>query len=183
MTDRRSEIAHVAAAVIAERGLDGASMREIAARMGATVGTLTHHFRDREDLLRTTFEVTVRAIRDRAERAARGLEGVPLLTALLGEGLPTSATRRVEVAVWLAFSLSATTNEEHAQLCARLYREWEDAVAAVLLGLNVEDERDAARLLMAATDGIALRAMAASTISPRDQERLLASAIARVVGT
>lgn len=184
MADRRVEIAGIAAQVIADHGIEGASLREIAARMDATIGTLTHHFRDRDDLLRTAFEVSVRDARERAERAARDRTGVPLLAALLAEALPMDERRRVEAAVWLAFSVSATTNERHAALCAALYREYEDAIADALAGTGAPPDvaRDRARLLIATTDGIALRAITMPAMGPADQERLLGMAIADAMG-
>jgi AcrR family transcriptional regulator len=185
MPRNRDDVARVAAQVIADEGLDGASMREIASRMGVTIGTLTHHFRNREDLLLATFEGAVAAGRGRAEHAARGLTGTARLTALLSEALPTSETRRTEAAVWLAFSMSAITNKDHARLATRLYEEWEDALAVVLvdLGTRNTDPGAAARQLIAVTDGIALRAMATPAMPASEQERLLAAAIAGILGT
>lgn len=184
MSDRREAIALVAARLIASDGLERASLRHIAARMGATIGTLTHQFRDRDDLVRTTFEVTVRGIRARAARTARGKRGVALLTAILGEAIPTSEVRRVETAVWLAFAMSAATNADHARLYRDFDREWEDALTSVVSDLVPPDgteASDVARLLMATTDGIALRALAGRDLPATEQRRLLAVAIAALL--
>lgn len=184
MSDRREAIARVTADVIASDGLERASLRHIAARMGATIGTLTHQFRDRDDLLRTTFEVTVRSIRDRAARTARGKGGIALVRAILGEALPTSEERKVEAAVWLAFAMSATTNAEHAALYRGLYREWERGLTGVLADLVPEggmDPTDACRVLMATADGIALSALAGRDLPAAEQRRLLAVAIDAVL--
>jgi AcrR family transcriptional regulator len=183
MSNRRIEIARVAAQVIADAGLDHASMREIASRMGITTGTITHHFRDREDLLRTTFEVTVSAARERASAQAADREGLDHLTGFLSEGLPMDEARRIESSVWLAFSMSATTNPQHALMCSRLYGEWEGAVSDVLgmLGLAHGNADDMARTLTAVTDGIALRAIASGALTAADQRRLLDAAVAAIV--
>lgn len=184
MSDRREAIARVAAGVIASEGLERASLRQIAARMDATIGTLTHQFRDRDDLLRTTFEVTVQAIRTRTTRAAHGKRGVELLTSLLSEAIPTDPTRQEETAVWLAFAMSATINADHARLYKGYYREWEDILAevvATLPGSDGRDPRDVARLLIAVSDGIALRALAGRDLAAIEQQRLLAVAIAAVL--
>lgn len=181
MSDRREAIAWVAAGVIASEGLERASLRVIAERMDATIGTLTHQFRDRADLVRATFDVTVRAIRARAAHSAHGRDGVDLLTALLSEAIPTDQTRRVETAVWLAFAMSATTDASHAELYRRYYREWEDALTEVITTLPIaadRDPRDVARTLIATSDGIALRALAGQDLPATEQQRLLAGAIA-----
>jgi AcrR family transcriptional regulator len=183
MSNRRIEIARVTARVIADDGLDHASMREIAARMGVTTGTITHHFRDREDLLRTTLEVTVSAARERASAQAIGWEGLDHLMGLLSEGLPMDEERRIEASVWLAFSMSATTNPQHALLCSRLYGEWEGAVSDALraLGLGHGSADDMARTLIAVTDGIGLRAIASGELTAADQRRLLDAAVGAIV--
>lgn len=184
MTDRRVAIAQVAARLIASEGLERASLRHIAARMGATIGTLTHQFRDRDDLVRTTFEVTVQAIRARAARSTHGKAGAELLTATLREAIPISEERRVESAVWLAFAMSASTNAEHAALYRDLHREWETWLTRAVAGLVPNDgldPADAARILMAATDGIALRALAGGDLSVDEQERLVGLAVAAVL--
>ncbi|HEX5825912.1 MAG TPA: TetR/AcrR family transcriptional regulator [Candidatus Limnocylindrales bacterium] len=185
MSSRRTEIATVAARVIAAEGIARTSLRGIASEMGVTIGTLTHHFRDRDDLLRTAFEVSVREARERAEQSAAGLDGVPLVAALLAEALPTNEDRRVEAAVWLAFSLSAVTNLDHAAMCGRLYEEFEGALAEALCGAGVSAgaARDRARLLIAAADGIALRALTVPALDAPQQERLLGQAIAGALGT
>lgn len=184
MSDRREAIARVAAGVIASEGLERASLRLIAARLDATIGTLTHQFRDRDDLVRATFEVTVQAIRARAAHSARGKHGVELLTALLSEAIPMDQTRRVETAVWLAFAMSATTDAGHARLYRGYYREWEDALTGVIAMLPVSadrDPRDVARILIAASDGIALRTLAGHDLPATEQRRLLAEAITAVL--
>lgn len=45
------QIAQAVADLISERGLHGWSMRDLAARLGLSTGTITHHFRDKRTLL------------------------------------------------------------------------------------------------------------------------------------
>jgi AcrR family transcriptional regulator len=182
---RRLEIAQATARVIADEGLEHASLREIASSMGVTVGTLTHQFRDRDDLLRTTLEATAASIRARAMRSAEGKRGRALLMALQSEALPSDETRRVEAAVWLAFATSALSNESHAARYRQLYGEWEDGLTEIVEGMEDRasgDPRMAARLIIAATDGIALRALTAGGLPGAEQERMLSEAIAAIVG-
>jgi AcrR family transcriptional regulator len=52
--ERRDAIALAAAEVIADRGLERATMRDIAAALGVTTGVLTHYFPSKDALLRHT---------------------------------------------------------------------------------------------------------------------------------
>ncbi|MGD9891525.1 MAG: TetR/AcrR family transcriptional regulator [Dehalococcoidia bacterium] len=50
-SDSSRQIARTVADLISERGLHGWSMRDLAARLGLSTGTITHHFRDKRTLL------------------------------------------------------------------------------------------------------------------------------------
>ncbi|MBA3508847.1 MAG: TetR/AcrR family transcriptional regulator, partial [Thermoleophilaceae bacterium] len=60
---RRTEVAAAARAAIADRGLDGATVRDIAAAAGVSTGVLAYYFRDKDELL-------LQALRDSYEAAA-----------------------------------------------------------------------------------------------------------------
>ncbi len=51
ISDSSRQIAQAVADLISERGLHGWSMRDLAARLGLSTGTITHHFRDKRTLL------------------------------------------------------------------------------------------------------------------------------------
>lgn len=59
--------------LIAERGLDGVSVREIAAVAGANSGSIHYHFDSREGLLRAILEYRSGATADRRTEAAKAL--------------------------------------------------------------------------------------------------------------
>jgi AcrR family transcriptional regulator len=54
--DRREQLLQIALELIDERGVRGASMRELARRAGVDVRTAYYHFDSKQDLLRTLFE-------------------------------------------------------------------------------------------------------------------------------
>lgn len=170
MTNKREEIAWLAADAIAERGLAGASLREVAARTGASLGVVTYHFSNRDDLLAATMETVVAAIRRRAET---GRDADPVERELSAV-LPLTAATRRETAVWVAFTDAATRDPGLAAQFEAYYREWEHAVAAAL-----EDSGGGGRfapVLIATTDGIAVRALV-SGMSGSRQRGLLRRAI------
>jgi AcrR family transcriptional regulator len=56
VVSRREQLLQVALALFSERGVDGASMRELARRAGVNVATAYHHFDSKRALLRAVFE-------------------------------------------------------------------------------------------------------------------------------
>lgn len=180
MPAKQESIAWAAAAAIAELGLDGASLREVAARTGASLGIVTYHFKNRDELLAITMETVAEAMRERAEEA-RSADPVE---AELSSALPLTADSRIECAVWLAFAEAAARDARHAVRFQQYYAEWQAAVAAgvrATTGQGAADARHTAALLTAATDGIALQAMA-SGMAPSRQRRMLREAIDRLCG-
>ncbi|MCR9221464.1 MAG: TetR/AcrR family transcriptional regulator [Alphaproteobacteria bacterium] len=71
--NRREELMDRAAELIAAKGFDGASMRDIAAAVGMLPGSLYYHFPSKEDLLR---EIHGRVVSGMAARVEQALEGV-----------------------------------------------------------------------------------------------------------
>ena len=170
VTDKREEIAWLAADAIAERGLVGASLREVAARTGASLGVVTYHFSNRDDLLTATIETVVAAIRQRADTSR---EADPVERELAAV-LPLTAESRRESAVWVAFTDAATRNQALSTVFEGYHREWEEAVATALKESGADPSF--APVLTATTDGIAVRALVSGMPAPR-QRALLRRAI------
>ena len=78
--ERRRELADVAIELIAEAGLDGASVRKIAARAGYSTVVVAHYFRNKEELLRQAFEHTIEQTARQIDAAMAG--GADVRTAL-----------------------------------------------------------------------------------------------------
>lgn len=74
--ETRARIRAAAGALFAERGRAGASMRAVAASAGVTVGTIHHHFGDKEGLYRACVEAMYEELAAlRGELAAVALGG------------------------------------------------------------------------------------------------------------
>ena len=69
---KRSAILRAAVEVFAERGYDGARMREVAERAGVADGTLYLYFEGKEAILVSILEEHARAFLERARRDASG---------------------------------------------------------------------------------------------------------------
>ncbi|MGA9278353.1 TetR/AcrR family transcriptional regulator [Ilumatobacter sp.] len=155
---RRSELATAAARVIARDGIDGASLREVAAEAGWTTGALVHYFANKRELLAFTLQSSLDQRRSRhAVRAA--MTSCETLRTTLLEALPTTDENRLHWIVTLAFAAQAAGDTELAEIQRMAYRGFRSRVASL-----VDDpdgpaaEREAERLI-ALVDGIALQAL------------------------
>jgi AcrR family transcriptional regulator len=87
--ETRARIREGAAALFAELGLAGASMRAVAARAGVTIGTVHHHFGDKEGLYRACVE----AMYDELALLRGELTEIPAAGGTLGDGVAEAVRR------------------------------------------------------------------------------------------
>ncbi|WP_078908187.1 TetR/AcrR family transcriptional regulator [Streptomyces vietnamensis] len=157
---RRQEILDAALAAYAEAGSRGVSVRDIAQRVGMTDAGVLHHFGSREALLTAVVEA-----RDTAALAAYTPETVLWRTELLAENAATPGL--VKLFLDIAAAAADPDHPGHTFFTER-YRGLRRQIAALLLagppaeteGAGPESACDAdwaARILLAATDGIQLQ--------------------------
>lgn len=96
---RRAELIATAAKLIADRGMDGLTIRSVAKAAGVSTGVVSHYFSDKLDLVKTTFDVTSDEV---YERVLKGAAKHDALTSLEGL-LPLNAQRQRSWQVWIAF--------------------------------------------------------------------------------
>jgi AcrR family transcriptional regulator len=168
---RRLELAGAAARVIARSGVDGASMRDIAAEAGWTTGTLVHYFADKHALL----DFTLRASIER-RRALRSSDpdrppGEALLATLRG-ALPTNDDTRIHWIVTLALAGAAAGDATLAATQRDAYRDFRGYVVDLLAQIgDVDDVEVEAERLIALVDGIALQALFDPASWPAERQR------------
>lgn len=157
---RRVELADAAARVIARSGIDGASLREVAAEAGWTTGALVHYFANKQELLAFTLQTSLDRRRSRlADRVSLTL--AQALHATLRSALPTTAETTLHWIVTLAFAAQASADADLAVIQREAYLEFRDTVSALVAGeFGPRDaaEHEAERLI-ALVDGIALQAL------------------------
>jgi AcrR family transcriptional regulator len=117
---RRAEIAEAAALLIAEGGLEAATIREIARRSGYSKGIVEHYFDGKEELIEAALGWANERYLERAEQATRGVRGLAALRARLRATVPASAALKTEWRIRLLFwSLAAIDPELRKQQAAR----------------------------------------------------------------
>lgn len=102
---RKEQVARVTWQLLAKNGFESTSMREIAKALGTTTGTLTHYFRNKEDMVEFTnqfmYELVVARLHDAAagDRANRLWRSIRAL-------LPVKKAHLDNHRVWLSFVTS-----------------------------------------------------------------------------
>lgn len=164
---KRQEILDAALAAYAEAGSRGVSVRDIAQRVGMTDAGVLHHFGSREALLTAVVEA-----RDTAASEAYSPETVLWRTELLAQNAATPGL--VKLFLDIASASADPDHPGHVFFTER-YRDLRLRIAALLAGgpppgLGPEgpvadaDADWAARILLAATDGIQLQWLLEPTI-------------------
>ncbi len=132
--ERRTLVAQALWQVIAERGLESASLREVATAAGVSIGQLQHYFGSKESMLRFTLEQLAERIGGRIQRVldAGGPTVLGVLRSVVAELVPATAERRVEQRVWAAFLAYAAVDPAIAAILRDQYGSSRGVFAEVL---------------------------------------------------
>ena len=161
---QRQRVAEAAIRIIRRDGIEQATVRNIAAEAGLSVGSMRHYFSSQLELFSFAMHLFLDRIVERIQRMS--FEGPPLdsLVLLLLQFIPLDEERRLEMDVWLAFMAKATVHAELKPLSDKLHSGLYDSahyvVQALLAeglarpGLDVEFE---SQRLHALVDGLALQ--------------------------
>lgn len=168
---RRAELADAAAHVIARSGIDGASLRSVAAEAGWTTGALVHYFANKRELLAFTLQTSLERRRSRhADRSS--LPADEALRIALHEGLPTTDATRLHWTVTLAFAAQASADPELAVIQRDAYRHFRASIAELVDTLGRHDDAiEEAERLIGVLDGISIQAIFDPESWPPERQR------------
>jgi AcrR family transcriptional regulator len=163
---RRTEFAEAAWRTIAERGLDAATVRNVARGAGASTGRLVHYFRSKDELMLEALRHAGRVVRARMNALLARERGLAALRALLLDALPLDETRRKEWRFWLAYWGRAASEPGLAAEQERRVGIWRGMLSRVLEEARARGELAAgidaaleAEALMALVDGLGQQAL------------------------
>lgn len=150
--------------IVAERGLDQVSVREVALAADVSIGTVQHYFPTKDDMLAAAFNEVVRRIRTRMTSVCLGPDPRRNISAVLTELLPVDERRAAEARIQVAFAARAATSPALAEIQRSVLAEIHDALTeafalATAGAATAEDCGSAARVAVAAVDGLALHAV------------------------
>src|SRR5690606_1434685 len=112
---RRRQIAQAVWAIVATRGLEAVSLRDVAAEAGVSMGMVQHYFRTKDAMLHYACRSIVDMAAARLDTALEDGSGPPApataLRALFVGTLPLTPEQRVGTSVWYAFMARAVVDE------------------------------------------------------------------------
>ena len=150
--------------IVAERGLDQVSVREVAYAAGVSIGTVQHYFPTKDAMLVAAFNEVVRRLRTRMSSICFGRSVRRNVSAVLHELLPLDGSRAEEAQIQLAFAARAATSPALAEIQRAVLTEINDALTETLVQAaagHASAERCmlVAQVAVAAADGLALHAV------------------------
>lgn len=184
MSDRRTQLLEATISVIAERGVRGMRVQEVAANAGVSVTLLYHYFGSREGLL----EAALFAVSDSADRyggqaaSTANTAREELVARLVGELSGTDEVR-TNSAAWGELRWASVFDESLRTAVHKLTAEWVDDIADLIGRVTREegpsatvDAHAAAERLVALVEGLSGRWLTGAVPVERLQV-LLADAI------
>jgi len=180
---QRVKFAEAAMGLIAQHGLEGVTMRAVAAEAGLSYGSLFHYFSSKDDLLmhivRHTAELQARRINALTSQGS----GLKALEQLLCDDAIITESTRGDWMVWVTFLYKAALQQSFAEMHAELIEGWlarirlllKDAqdMGEIRRNLDVDFE---AKAIWAYSAGIGQLSLLHSEMLPVDVQKQLISA-------
>ena len=155
---RRREIAQAVWAVIAERGIEGVTLRSVAAEAGVSVGRIQHYYASREELVRDSCRELLKMATQRFEAADDATPAERLRRLVLGR-IPTTPEFAIGTSIWLAYEAKSVDDPVVAELVQQGHAGGVQEAAALLEECGVADAPTVALRLMALAEGLAIRVL------------------------
>jgi AcrR family transcriptional regulator len=177
----RERILQAAVELIAERGIGGARIAQIARAAGVSTALVHYHFNTRETLLTETldyaFDVASAVhLRPPDETGGDG-SGAKRLAEVVEQSLPGTDPARREWQLWAELWLGAARDPSLRPIAAQMYARYRTWIAAAIAeGIAAGEFADVdpvktADLAMAVIDGLGLRVLLGDPAMPLDRAR------------
>ncbi len=185
-TLRREQLLDAAIGLVASKGYEATTVRDIAAAADVATGTIAYWFASRDDLLRAAL---VEAARRFGRRLDDALATAPTpLEELIAHAEVATPRTEAEIAaqvVWVEFWRQAQRDPELRALHERIYDSWRSRIAgSVQAGVEAGafravDADDWARRFVALIDGLTLHVLLhPGSVTADDMERIAREQIA-----
>ncbi|MBT8080239.1 MAG: TetR/AcrR family transcriptional regulator; helix-turn-helix transcriptional regulator [Gammaproteobacteria bacterium] len=129
---QRLLFAEAAMRLIAQNGLEGVTMRAVAAEAGLSYGSLFHYFASKDELLMYAVRRVTSAQTQRVNEFSSRFSGLKALEHLLCDDTIINASSRDAWMVWLTFLYKAALQQSFAKMHKELIDGWVDRIAGLL---------------------------------------------------
>ncbi len=177
---RREEILDAAIRLVSQKGFAAVTLRDVAAEIDVAHGLLRHYFDSRDDLLAAAFDRAV------SEELASTCDTDPDPVAAIASWL--GSLPREYYLVWVDAWSEAPRNPALLESLRRHHLDCEVRLAAIIgRGIRdgvfrTDDPANAARILTATADGLAVQQHAIEVIDAADYDRLVFGQVERMLG-
>ena len=188
--ERRWEIVYALWLVIAEHGIEGVSLRHVAAAAGVSMGRIQHYFGTKEALVLAGCTALVQSAHGGYQETAGAAPRERLLH-VVSQQIPRDDVGRAGVSVWYAYVAKSINHSAVRQVlaearrgaeeeCARLIQAERGSGAGRAAGGNVDQAAlEQARRLLALADGLTLRVLVRD-LEPAEAVAMLESEVGRI---
>ncbi len=121
---QRMKFAEAAMSLIARHGLEGVTMRAVAAEAGLSYGSLFHYFSSKDELLMHAVRHSTSLQTKRVNEYTSQYSGLKALEHLLCDDAIISESSRDDWMVWLTFLYKAALQTSFAKIYAELIDGW-----------------------------------------------------------
>ena len=129
---QRVKFAEAAMSLIAQHGLEGVTMRAVAAEAGLSYGSLFHYFSSKDELLMHAVRHSNSLQTDRINKFTSQYSGMKALEHLLCDDAIITDSSRDDWMVWLTFLYQAALQTSFADLHSELIDDWQTRIEALL---------------------------------------------------
>lgn len=129
---QRVTFAEAAMRLIARHGIEGVTMRAVAAEAGLSYGSLFHYFESKDDLLMHAVRHLTSLQTNRVNEYTSQYSGLKALEHLLTDDAIVSESSRDSWTVWLTFQYRVALDESFAEMHAEMIRGWLERIRSLL---------------------------------------------------
>jgi AcrR family transcriptional regulator len=126
--------------LIASKGLEGVTMRAVAAEAGLSYGSLFHYFDSKDDLLMHAVRYSTSAQTRRVNEYSSQHSGLKALEHLLCDDVIINESSRDSWMVWMTFLYKAAVHKPFAEMNTELIAGWLERIAALLTEAQASGE-------------------------------------------
>lgn len=138
---QRVKFAEAAMSLIAQHGLEGVTMRAVAAEAGLSYGSLFHYFSSKDELLMHAVRHSNSLQTDRINKFTSQYSGMKALEHLLCDDAIITDSSRDDWMVWLTFLYQSALQTSFADLHSELIDDWQTRIEGLL-----KDAQDAGEI-------------------------------------
>jgi len=129
---QRTKFAEAAMSLIAQHGLEGVTMRAVAAEAGLSYGSLFHYFNSKDELLMHAVRHSTALQTRRINEYTSQYSGLKALEHLLCDDAIINESSRDDWMVWLTFLYKAALQASFAEAYAELIDGWQARIVRLL---------------------------------------------------